>query len=309
MSSTQGHPALGIFAILLASILWGTTGTAASFNTAVSPLATGAFAMGFAGLLLVLTALPQLRNDASAMLKQPRVMLLGALAVAVYPLAFYTSMHLAGVAIGTVVSIACAPFFAAVLECLISKKFISKKWLLSFAFGAVGIVLLTLGKVPTAESSIAADSPAVGVLLGLLAAFTYATYSWSAKRMIQRGVHSKSAMAAMFGLAAVVLLPSLWLTGDNLFSGATNTSVALYMALVPMFIGYLLFGYGLKQVDASTATLITLLEPAVATLMAIWVVGEVFQPIGWWGMGFILICLMLETFKFRLPKALSPVTS
>ncbi|MEI8666726.1 hypothetical protein P4S81_20740 [Pseudoalteromonas sp. B28] len=59
------------------------------------------------------------------MISQPKVLLLGAASVAIYPLAFYTSMRLSGVAIGTVVSIATAPFFAAILESLISKKYIT----------------------------------------------------------------------------------------------------------------------------------------------------------------------------------------
>ena len=47
----SAHYQKGCLAILFASILWGTTGTAASFAPAVSPLAIGAFAMGVGGLL------------------------------------------------------------------------------------------------------------------------------------------------------------------------------------------------------------------------------------------------------------------
>jgi DME family drug/metabolite transporter len=42
----------GIVLILVASLLWGTTGTVASFAPDVSPLAIGAFAMGFGGFFL-----------------------------------------------------------------------------------------------------------------------------------------------------------------------------------------------------------------------------------------------------------------
>ena len=42
--------------------------------------------------------------------------MLSAVAVAVFPLAFYTSMRLAGVAVGTVVAIGSAPAAAAVIE-------------------------------------------------------------------------------------------------------------------------------------------------------------------------------------------------
>lgn len=45
----------GTLAIVIASFLWSTTGTIASFSSDVSPLAIGAFAMGFGGILMVLT--------------------------------------------------------------------------------------------------------------------------------------------------------------------------------------------------------------------------------------------------------------
>ncbi len=295
----------GAAAIIMASILWGTTGTAASFTPDVSPLATGAFAMGIGGVLLMLTSLKALRQDKSRLLGQPKMLITGGLAVAVYPLAFYSAMKLSGVAIGTVISIASAPFFTVLLERLISKKTISIKWLVSFLFGGLGIVFLTLGKQIEPSLNPTEGFHYWGIALGLIAGLTYATYSWAARQMIEQGCRSNSAMAGMFTLAAIILLPSLLLTGDNLFSSAANISVAIYMAIIPMFLGYLFFGYGLRHIQASTATLITLLEPAVATLFAIAIVGEKFHAIGWMGMLFIAICLMLQVVKLPATKGIS----
>jgi DME family drug/metabolite transporter len=287
----------GIVLILIASLFWGTTGTVASFAPDVSPLAIGAFAMGFGGVFLVLNSLKELSLDWRLLRRSAKVFVLGGLSVALYPLAFYTSMRLSGVAVGTVISLASAPFFAAFIERLISKKLVSLKWMLSFAIGILGIVLLTLGKVqePLANNSFIEQY--AGILLGLVAGLTYAIYSWSARNMINQGINAKSAMAGMFGFAAILLLPSLAFTGSHLFSSANNASVAIYMALVPMFLGYLMFGYGLKQVEASTATLLTMLEPVVATLLAVVILDEGFKFVGWLGMGLILVCLLLQTLK------------
>ena len=112
-------------AVLVASVFWGTTGTAASFAPDISPFAIGAFAMGFGGVLLCLISLNQLINNASTLRKHYRLTLLGSVCVAIYPLAFYTSMNSAGVAIGTVVSIASAPLFTVLLEYLIEKIIIA----------------------------------------------------------------------------------------------------------------------------------------------------------------------------------------
>ncbi|MCZ4370205.1 EamA family transporter [Vibrio diazotrophicus] len=284
----------GIFAVVLASVFWGTTGTAASFAPDISPLAIGASAMGGGGLLLLINARKKLTKDIATLVRNYKLLLCGGAAVAIYPLAFYSSMRFSGVAIGTLISIASAPFFTVLLERLISKKSISLYWVISFIVGAIGIVLLTLGKQDSSYSAEATLLHLIGIALGLIAALTYATYSWAARGMIERGVSSQSAMASMFGLAATLLLPSLWVTGDNLFADATHTAVVIYMATIPMFLGYLLFGHALKQLEASTATLITLLEPAVATLFAVSLVGERFTLIGWYGLAFIVVCLLLQ---------------
>jgi len=288
----------GVLSVVIASIFWGTTGTAASLVPDISSLATGAFAMGGGGLLLLWNARKKLLEDFPTLLVQYKTLLCGAASVAIYPLAFYTSMRFAGVAIGTLISIACAPFFSVLLERLISKKTISLQWMVSFVIGALGIALLTFGKQNDIESVSHSNLVVLGVILGLVAALTYASYSWAARQMIEKGINSQSAMASMFGLAAVFLLPSLLLTGQNMFADAKHITVMLYMACIPMFLGYLLFGYALKQLEASTATLITLLEPAVATLFAVTIVGEKFATIGWYGFVLIVICLTLQVIKF-----------
>lgn len=291
----------GIISVVLASIFWGTTGTAASLIPDVSPLATGAAAMGLGGILLLCNAQRSLKSDGKLLLSQARIMLLGGISVAIYPLAFYSSMRLAGVAIGTLISIASAPFFTLLLEWKINNKAISRQWLLSFLAGTTGILLLTIGKQTPAEIGEQANLAFWGLVLGLIAGLTYASYSWAARQLIQKGARSTSAMASMFGLAALVLLPSLLFTGQHLLSDLKHITVIGYMAVIPMFVGYLCFGYALKQIDASKATMITLLEPAVATLFAVSIVGEKFRPIGWYGFAFIGLCLTLQVIK--LPES------
>ena len=286
-----------ILCVIAASVLWGTTGTASAFIPDISPLAVGAFSMGVGGVLLVLNAKNDLLSDRQKLLSKPSLLFIGSLCVAIYPLAFYSSMRLAGVAIGTVISIASAPFFTVIMERLIGNKRVISRWMVSFIFGVVGVILLTLGKTQYLDINAQANNRILGVFLGLVAGLTYATYSWSARQMIENGVNSKSAMASMFGLSAILLLPSLLLTGGNLFLDAKHISVALYLAIAPMFFGYLLFGQALREIEASKATLITLLEPIVATILAIIIIGETFSPIGWLGMSLMIICLLLQVIK------------
>ena len=285
----------GTLAILFASILWGTTGTAASFAPDLSPLAIGAFSMGVGGLMQAGLAYRKILFAFDKLLQNKKLLTVSALALAVYPLAFYSSMKLSGVAIGTVVSIATAPFFSALLECLISKKNnINKRWLTSFSIGVVGIGLLVFSESSSTNES-GDDLKLLGIALGLVAGLCYAIYSWATKALIDKGIKSQAAMGSIFGLGAMLLLPTLWFTGENLFSSQTNVLVISYLTLIPQCLGYIAFSFGLRHVTASSANLLTLFEPVVAAVLAVCVVGELIPFIGWLGMSLIVLCLFIQS--------------
>ncbi|EJU9973385.1 EamA family transporter [Vibrio sp. Vb2704] len=286
---------LGTLSILFASTLWGTTGTAASLAPDVSALAIGAFSMGIGGFMQACLSAKSLKRDFRKVVHKKKTLLISIIALATYPLAFYSSMRFAGVAIGTVVSISTAPFFSALLECLFSRnQTITKRWMMSFAIGVIGITLL-LASESSANSLFDHDMKHWGVLLGLLAGLTYAIYSWGVKAMIDHGIESQTAMGSVFGIGGVLLLPTLFITGDNLFASSTNTTVMLYMALIPMGLGYVAFGFGLRFVTASGASILTLFEPVIAAALAVAIVGEEISFIGWVGITLTLVCLFLQS--------------
>ncbi|RPF02533.1 DMT family transporter [Vibrio crassostreae] len=285
----------GTLSILFASILWGTTGTAASFAPDLSPLAIGAFSMGVGGLMQAGLAYRKILSSLDKLLLNKKLLAASALALAIYPLAFYSSMKLSGVAIGTVVSIATAPFFSALLECLISKNNnINKRWLTSFAIGVVGIGLLVFSE-SSSESDSGDDLKLLGIGLGLVAGLCYAIYSWATKALIDKGIKSQAAMGSIFGLGAMLLLPTLWFAGENLFSSQTNVLVISYLTLIPQCLGYVAFSFGLRHVTASSANLLTLFEPVVAAVLAVCVVGELIPFTGWFGMSLIVLCLLIQS--------------
>ncbi|MEV0976471.1 DMT family transporter [Streptomyces sp. NPDC049915] len=288
----------GALCVLAASVLWGTTGTAATFAPTVGPLAIGAAAMGLGGLLQALIAAPQIARDAAGLREQRGTVLLGAASVAVYPLAFYSSMHLAGVAVGTVVSIDTAPLASALIERVVDGRRLTRRWMSAATLGLFGTVLLCVAEAARATDNTGRASTTgtlLGIGLGLIAAATYALYSWAAHRLISRQIPSRAAMGAVFGTGGLLLLPVLALTGAPLVASWSNAGVGVYMALVPMFAGYVLFGWGLAQVSASTATTLSLLEPAVAAVLAVLVVGEHLPATGWAGIALVITCLAVLT--------------
>ncbi|GGH31805.1 hypothetical protein GCM10007354_12700 [Acinetobacter courvalinii] len=104
-------------------------------------------------------------------------------------------------------------------------------------------------------------------------------------------------MGVIFGISAVLLFPTLFITATHLFDYATNIWVALYIPLVPMFLGYLFFSFGLKRIPASQAMTLALVEIPVATLLAVYLVGESLTFNSYLGLVLILLCVIVLTKK------------
>ncbi|REC96417.1 DMT family transporter [Kushneria indalinina] len=303
MNTTSREHLLGVAGVLIAAVLWGTTGTAATFAPEVSAVAIGAVAMGLGGLLQALVAAPRIRKARSQLRARWPWLLSGAVAVAIYPLAFYGSMRLAGVTIGTVVSIGSAPLLSALIESRLEGLKLGARWTIGATLGLVGMGLLCVAETGPHAGVGSTTQVLQGVAMGLVAGLTYAFYSWSARHLMQGGIPTRAAMGATFGLGGLLLMPVLLLTCAPLLASINNAAVGLYMALVPMFLGYLGFGYGLARVPASTATTITLFEPVVAALLAVVIVGERLPPLGWAGIVLVIACLVCLSAPMRWPRA------
>lgn len=168
--------------------------------------------------------------------------------------------------------------------------------------GIIGMVLLSISEDGGSHAVSAAGSPLIGSLLGLVAGFTYALYSSCARHLMQGGISSTTAMGATFGIGGILLMPVLIATGGPFLASWNNAAVGLYMAFVPMFLGYVCFGYGLSRVETSVATTITLFEPVVAAFFAVVIVGERLSALGWFGVLLVVICLVCITMPARSRK-------
>ena len=227
-----------VVALVIAATLWGTTGTAASFfPDNVSPIAVGAATMGIGGVLLFVFA----HRRAVAVLRhrvQHRWVALGALGVVVYPLAFYSGMDLAGVAVGNVVALGSGPVFAALLEWMLERRPLSRRWGIATVFALLGIAALATSRAifgdGASEEGRPGDAPVLGIAVALLAGLAYALYTYASGRAMATGGTSRGVMAAMFGLGGALLLPVLLVTGAPLLQSPATVGIAGYLVLGPM---------------------------------------------------------------------------
>jgi drug/metabolite transporter, DME family len=308
VTSTQPSLNRGALFIVAAALLWGTTGTAAAFAPTVGPMAIGAAAMGVGGLLQACVAARQIAAHRRSLARDWRVLALSAAAAAVYPLAFYSSMRMAGVAVGTVVSIGSAPLFAAAADFSSTRHVPSRSWLVGLAMGLTGIVLLAVVPHHAAASTTSGGSAHLGIALGLAAGATYALYTWGATHVMANGCPSRATTGAIFGFAGILLAPVVMTLGGPILATLRSIEVVAYLAVVPMFVGYLLFTKGLASTTASKATLLTLIEPAAAALIAAAILGERLPVPGWVGVCLLLasVACMTRTSAVRTSVAIAP---
>jgi DME family drug/metabolite transporter len=215
------------------------------------------------------------------------------------------------VALGTIITIGSSPLFAGLLDGLIGRQRPTRRWLLSAAITVAGGVLLVTSRDHGADQS--PRDPALaawGVIVGLLAGLTYAAYTWAAARLMAPadsrglGLGRRGVIAAIMAVSTVPLLGVLVVTGSSSLGEASVWPVLLFLALVPTALGHGLFGRGLGSMSASTATVLTLFEPVVATVLAVLVVGEVLSAPGWLGLAAILLGLVILSLPAARPRSL-----
>ncbi|WP_055477245.1 DMT family transporter [Gordonia sp. HS-NH1] len=309
MSDSRRNERAGMLAVALTAILWGTSGTAAAMAPALSAVTIGAVAMCGGGLLQASVNARAIRRSWSQVTAQWRVALLGGICVMIYPLCFFGSMRVGGVALGTVVSLASAPLVSAVIERVAEGRKLTPRWTVACLLGIVGSAALALSRSESSHGDALSgnQSAALGVGLGLLAGITYAGLSWSMRRLMNSSVPRGAAAGTVMGLGGVLLLPIVALGVPAMVAHPETLGVLAYLVLVPQFLGYVLFSRGLGRIDSSTATTITLIEPAVATVLAVVVLAEPITAIGWVGIA-LLVMALLVLLAPRLPTSTGPAS-
>lgn len=280
--------------VLLAAMLWGTTGTAQSFIIgAAHPLAIGALRLGIGGFTLLLVALAAKKAVFHAV--PWGAVFLSAAAMALFQPLFFSAVQLTGVAVGTVVAIGSAPVFSGIIEWIVLKSRPDRLWAWATAAAIMGCILLFTNGGSTAIRF-------SGVLLALGAGAAFAGYAMVSKNALSK-MEAVPAVAVIFSISACFLLPFVYMLDLSYIVDPVNLGVISYLGIGATSLSYILFSTGLKKIPSSSAVTLSLAEPLTAAILGVFIVREVLSNTAWIGVALLLGGILILTFGKRKAAA------
>lgn len=290
----RAHGTTGPALVLASAVLWGTAGTVqelALATTSPSAVAATRSAVGGVLLLLWLVGTGRLARLGVTVRDGGRVLLVAVVAMLVFQVGYLEGIRRAGVAVGTLTAIGSAPVWAAVVAGVRRRRGDATvrrptaRWYLATAVAVGGLLLLV-------APDLRGGATTVGVVAAALAGAGYATFATMTGVLVARGVDRVAQVAIVFVACGLVLAPTL--VGAELGPDPGSAVAGLaWLAVATVAVAYVLFATGMRDVDAPTATTITLAEPLTATVLAVTVVGEPFGPVTALGTAAILVGVAL----------------
>lgn len=275
--------------MLFAALCFATTGTSRELGP------DSASSLGVAAVRLVIGAaalwvFTSIVADGSSRLRtaRSRTWILAGAGQAIYGATFFAAVRSTGVAIGTVVALGSAPLITGALSFALTRSRPSSRWLIATALAIVGIGLIV-------SSDTASNASITGVVFALCAGLGYAIFALASKSLMSTGMQSNAVMARVFGLAALFLAPVLLFIDVSWVTTVDGALLALWLGIVTVALAYWAYAEGLKRLKPREATMLTLFEPAVATILGAVILGERPSTVAWIGIVIVAVAILVET--------------
>jgi len=287
--------ALGISAVALGTIIWGTVGPVVrlfpegtEFQYSLIRNLTGVSALW----LFVLFS-----KDKRRYTKQDIVpILVGGIGATLFFPFFILAFQLTGVGVAAVVSIGVAPIFVGLIAWIALKQPPGKQWAIGTVIAVAGVVALNW---PSGDNTVSF----LGVAFALAAAFGYSMQATGMGMISKRHTPFQS-VAPMFTIGTILQAPLSYGRDFSFLQDPVLLIGVLYGGIVTVAIAYAFFIYGIARIGAATAVTVGLMEPLTASILGVVLLGETVSVVGLIGSVLILAGLVVVS---RPPKELEEV--
>ena len=255
----------GNLLVLSGAVLWGTTGTSqALISGTPDPLSVGGVrVISAAVFLLLFNLLFRIKFDSS--LLKIKETWLSSVSLVLYQLFFFSGVKMTGIAVGTVLMLGSSTVFAGILAFLIIGEKPEKRWYLSSLMSFAGCAVLLAG------TGLKLNFP--GAFFSLCSGLSYSLFSVLSKKVLDDQKPLVFTMT-VFVISAFLSVPVVILRNPVWIMNPSGLLIALYLGFFATALAYFLFVGGLKFTKASTAVTLALAEPATASLLGVFFIGE-----------------------------------
>lgn len=298
MQKRQKFQPDGLWLVTGAAILWGTIGVA---TQAIYNLDSTTSL--FINLTRMLIATPVLlvacwRVVGQKMLNIQRrdflIMLLSGTLLAISHAAYFAAIHYAGVTIATLLTICIAPLIVTCQSVFLKFESLTRQGIIALLGALSGSALL----VGFHSSEGTRYNILLGTCCALIAAASYGTVIVCG-RFLAAEYHPLQVTAVTFGAGTLVLVLINLISGIIAVHTVQGWLLVLYLGLVPTAFAYWLFQMGLRSVSATAASIVSMLDPLVAALLAWGLFGETLAATGIVGALLLMLSIVLLSVNMR----------
>lgn len=280
----------GLIAISMAAFLFGAAGALAKilFRADISPIDLTAIraivACALFALFLMITSRQALRLTRDAM----PLLLASGIAFTAVNISFYLAISKINVAAAITLEYT-APLFVLILSVLLHKRRLSWRDVSTVGVAIIGCFLLT-------GTSTSVFSLSSGVLWGLFCGFSFGVANMIGNACSARGITPACVTFYSFLVSALIWMPALpFLSVWQIQTDLETLSLIGFITVVATIIPYWLLMYGLRHVDALPATIVGMLDPVAAGLLAFILIGETLTGGHITGIALILLAILFLT--------------
>jgi drug/metabolite transporter (DMT)-like permease len=282
----RAHLNRGYAIALIGVTLWSTTGIFIKYlfdHYPLSPMTLAFWRNIFVVISLGLGLLIFRRNVFKIEKHDRRFLLFYGLSLSLMNALWTFSVAYNGAAVSTVLVYA-SPGVTA-----IAGKFFFKEKLTWIRIGAVVASMIGCVLVARATDPEQWNLNAIGIVIGVLSAFSFTLYSVMGKIVFHRQINSWGATWYAFAIAMIVF--AFTQNADTVLSLGTHFDgwlILIVLAVIPTIGGFGLYTASLGYLPAGTANLIAVLEPVLTSILAVFLLGETLLPIQLLGAAFIV---------------------
>ena len=271
------------FYIICAACLWGLIGIFSKkvFSEGIAPLEIAFWRALLAWICFAICAIIK-RETKFEKKDVPFLIIFAFFCVSIFYVSYQYAVKTGGAALASIL-LYTAPAWVILTSRIVFKEKFTKIKIICFILTMSGIIAISTG-----DKNVSFIAIASGLIAGICYSFYFTFGKYFSKKYTSTTLFFYTLPIGIIGILPFVE-----------FHHKTNTAwfFLILLALFSTFLANSFYYLGLKSLEAGKASLIATIEPVVAAILAYIIFGEVFSLIGYIGVSFIIIAVMLIIIK------------